>query len=186
MTRSLIVLTLALVTTACAPSRPIPPIRAPSTAEAASTHFNSDQMARLDRLQAILDAPTPVELSSGLVVRLAFDDVADLDLFVTDPLQESVYFANSPSRSGGYLVDDRRCSDPPPRLEAVHFPEPVVGRYRVGVDFHGRCEKTSRSGDAKEEGLYIVRVEQGGRILERRGMLTPGLFEVIVIESAVP
>jgi hypothetical protein len=32
----------------------------------------------------------------------------------------------------------------------------------------------------------MVRVEEGGRVLERRGMLTPGLFEVIVIEFDVP
>jgi uncharacterized protein YfaP (DUF2135 family) len=172
--------------TACAPSPPIPPVRAPSTAEARSTNFNSHQTARLDRLRAELDEPAPADLSNGLLIRLAFDDVADLDLFVTDPLQESVYFANSPTRSGGRLVDDRRCSDPSPRVEAVHFPQPMAGRYRVGVDFHGRCEETSLSGEEKSEGLYVVRVEEGGRVLERIGMLTPGLFEVIVIEFDVP
>lgn len=183
--RGLLALTLVFLAPACGPSRPISPVRAPSTAEARSTEFNADQNIRLIRLQAVLAEPAPADLSSGLLVRLAFDDVADLDLFVTDPLQESVYFANSPTRSGGRLIDDRRCDDPSPRVEAVHFPRPIAGRYRVGVDFHGRCQETSVSGAEKGEGLYIVRVEEDGRVLERSGMLTPGHFEVIVIEFDV-
>lgn len=184
-TRSLLALVLIWMTTGCAPSRPIPPLRPASRAEAGSTAFSADQTLRLTRLQAALAEPAPTDLSSGLLVRLAFDDVADLDLFVTDPLQEAVYFANSPTRSGGRLVEDRRCNDPSPRVETVHFPAPIAGRYRVGVDFHGRCQETSVSGAAKDEGLYVVRVEEGGRILERSGMLTPERFEVIVIEFDV-
>jgi uncharacterized protein YfaP (DUF2135 family) len=186
MLRSLTVLALVLFATACGPSRPIPPARASSTAEVDSTVFDDDQTDRLVRLEAALAEPAPADLSGGLLVRLAFDDVADLDLFVTDPLQESVYFANSPTRSGGRLVGDRRCNDASPRIETVHFPKPIAGRYRVGVDFPKRCDETSATGDAKKEGLYVVRVEEGGRVLERRGMLTPGLFEVIVIEFDVP
>lgn len=173
-----------LVIAACGPSRPIPPIPAQAAAAASSTQFDADQRARLARLRAAL-AEAPPDLSHGLLVRLAFDDAADLDLFVTDPMQESVYFANSPTRSGGRLVEDRRCDDPSPRVEAVHFSEPKAGRYRVGVDFHRRCEQTSLSGKQKTEGLYVVRVDEGARMLERVGMLTPGRFEVIVIEFDV-
>ncbi len=183
--RGLLALTLVFMVPACGPSRPISPVRAPSTAEARSTEFDADQNIRLTRLQAVLAEPAPADLSSGLLVRLAFDDAADLDLFVKDPMQESVYFANSPTRSGGRLVEDRRCDDPSPRVEAVHFPEPKAGRYRVGVDFHRRCEQTSLSGKEKTEGLYVVRVDEGARMLERVGMLTPGRFEVIVIEFDV-
>ena len=185
---SLLALAALFISIACSPSRPIAPVRAPSTTEARNRDFDAEQTARLTRLQAVLAEPAPDDLAggSGLLVRLAFDDVADLDLFVTDPLQESAYFANTPTRSGGRLLDDRRCSDPSPRVEAIYFPSPIAGRYRVGVDFHGRCEETSVSGDAKSEGVYMVRVEEGGRVLERRGMLTPGLFEVIVIEFDVP
>jgi hypothetical protein len=180
--RRLLALTLLLVTAACGPSRPIPPVRAPSASDVRTSDFDEDQTLRLTRLQDVLAEPAPAELSSGLLVRLAFDDVGDLDLFVTDPQQESVYFANSPTRSGGRLVDDRRCDDSSPRVEAVHFPEPMAGRYRVGVDFHGPCDETVVSGEARKQGLYVVRVDVDGRILERRGMVTPGHFEVIVIE----
>jgi uncharacterized protein YfaP (DUF2135 family) len=123
-----------------------------------------------------------LESSGGLLVRLAFDEAADLDLFVTDPMQESVYFANSPTRSGGRLLADRRCQDPSPRVEMVYYDDPAPGRYRVGVDFHRRCQGTSLSSAEEKEGLYVVRVEEGARILVREGKVIPGQFEVIVIE----
>jgi hypothetical protein len=179
---SFVALILILITIACGPSRPIRPVRPTPPADARNRDFDAEQSALLTRLQATLAEPAPAELASGLLVRVAFDDVADLDLFVTDPMQESVYFANTPTRSGGRLIDDRRCQDPAPRVEAVHFSEPIPGRYRVGVDFHGRCKETSASGAARKEGLYVVRVDVGARVLERRGMVIPGQFEVIVIE----
>lgn len=176
---------VVLVLAACGPSRPIPPVRRPTSDSVRSTDFDADQRARLARLHATLAEPVAPELSRGLLVRLAFDGAADLDLFVTDPMQESVYFGNSPTRSGGELIADRRCDDRPPRVEVVHFPEPVAGRYRVGVDFHRRCQETSPLGGAGNEGLYLVRVDEAARVLEREGMLTPGRFEVIVIEFDV-
>jgi hypothetical protein len=178
-------LILILFATACAPSRPIRPVQPPSTTAARSTDFDAEQHSRLVRLRAALAEPMPDGLAIGLSVRVAFDDVADLDLFVTDPMQESVYFANSPTRSGGRLIEDRRCLDPAPRVETVHFPNPIRGRYRVGVDFHRRCEDTSASGAARNEGVYVVRVDEGERVLERSGMIVPGQFEVIVIEFDV-
>jgi len=152
---------------------------------AADPVFDEDQRARLEQLRAALAEPPSASLANGLLVRLAFDDAGDLDLFVTDPLQESVYFANSPIRSGGRLIQDRRCTDASPRVEAVHFDAPAPGRYRVGVDFHRRCEDSGLSGKEESQGLYIVRVDEGGRVLERTGMVTPGHFEVIVLEFDV-
>jgi hypothetical protein len=183
--RSLVTLILIFFATACGPSGPIRPAPSPSPTAGSSADFSAEQGTRLARLQAAITEQAPAHLSSGLLVRLAFDDVADLDLFVTDPMQESVYFANSPTRSGGRLVDDRRCDDPSPRIEAIHFPEPIPGRYRVGVDFHGHCEEASVSGAARKEGLYVIRIEEGAHVIERRGMVTPGHFEVIALEFDV-
>ena len=177
---------LAIVSTGCAPSRPIAPVRAPTPDATIDHEFDADQRARLDRLHAALAEPRSSVISSGLVVRLAFDEAADLDLFVTDPTQESVYFANSPTRSGGTLTDDRRCNDPSPRIEVVHYANPSPGRYRVGVDFHLRCQDTALSGDEEKQGIYVVRVDEGARVLEREGKVVPGQFEVIVIEFDYP
>jgi hypothetical protein len=176
------VILLGVFVVGCAPSRPIAPARAPNPDVRADHEFDADQRARLDRLYAALSEPRASPLSGGLLVRLAFDEAADLDLFVTDPMQESVYFANSPTRSGGTLIDDRRCEDPSPRVEAVHYFDPPPGRYRVGVDFHRRCQDTSLSSAEEKQGLYVVRVEEGARVMEREGKVIPGQFEVIVIE----
>ena len=72
-------------------------------------------------------------------VRLEFGAGADLDLFVTDPMHEEIYFANSPNRLGGVFEADRRCDDPAPRVETVRFSPAPAGRYRVSVDFPIRC-----------------------------------------------
>ena len=85
------------------------------------------------------DLPPRAAPAGALRVELAFGQDADLDLYVTDPLQETVYFANTPSQQGGVLLDDRRCDSPPPRIETVVFEHPPPGRYRVGVDYPRRC-----------------------------------------------
>ncbi len=77
--------------------------------------------------------------ANDVVVQLIFGPEADLDLFVTDPDHEEVYFANSPSRLGGVFEVDRRCDDPAPRTETVRFSPAAAGRYRVSVDYPIRC-----------------------------------------------
>ena len=112
-------------------------------------------------------------------VTLRFGDAADLDLYVTDPLQETVYFANSPSRSGGALESDRRCDSPAPRIEVVRFERPPPGRYRVGVDYPERCRA------AKDPIPFLVVVEAQGRRHERRGTIELGQFLPIVLETTL-
>src|SRR5262245_1845234 len=65
-----------------------------------------------------LELPAP---AGGLRVERHFGAEADLDLYVTDPLQETVYFANSPTRRGGRLEQDLRCDAATPRSEVVVF-----------------------------------------------------------------
>src|SRR5262245_38599711 len=74
-----------------------------------------------------------------LRVRLVFGVEADLDLYVTGPDQETVYYANTPAGAGA-LDADRRCGDPGPRVETASFAPAAAGRYRVGIDHAGRCE----------------------------------------------
>jgi hypothetical protein len=114
----------------------------------------------------------------ALVVRLGFGAEADLDLYVSDPHAETVYFANSPTASGGELLADRRCEHPAPRIETVRFREALPGRYRVGVDYPEAC------GDAGPV-RFAVEVIQGSRRELFRGTAEPGVFQVVVIEFDV-
>ena len=132
----------------------------------------------LDRLMASLDAAPPPPRT--LRVRLSFPDWADLDLFVTDPAQETVYFANTPSRSGGRLERDVRCGDRGARIESVVFPEAAPGRYRIGVDYPRRCE-----GAPDDPAPFVVAVDGAGPLEARRGAVAFEVFLPIVLEVDV-
>jgi hypothetical protein len=109
-------------------------------------------------------------------VRLAFAADADLDLYVSDPLQETVYFANTPSAAGGRLEADLRCDAPAPRVETIRFPHGPPGRYRVGVDFPEPCD------EGVERAGFLVVVETGGSRREMTGSVRALEFRPIVLE----
>jgi len=121
-------------------------------------------------------APDP----GALEVVLAFAPDVDLDLYVTDPLQETVYFANSPSRAGGRLEADVGCAGRgrEPRAETVRFAEPPPGRYRVSVDHPRSCGRARAAG-------YAVAVRHGGRVTLHTGAVRPLEFRLVALESEV-
>ncbi len=120
------------------------------------------------------------EATAGLRVRLAFGARADLDLYVSDPLAETVYFGNTPSVSGGRLAADLRCVDPDPRVEEVRFESPPTGRYRVGVDYSEACDG---GGDAPEP--FVLEVVRDGRRELHRGEAPPDYFSAVVLEFEI-
>jgi hypothetical protein len=133
-----------------------------------------------DALAAALARAAPPP-DGALRIQLAFGAEADLDLYVTDPQQETVYFANTPSRSGGALEADLRCDAPSPRIERVVFPAPEPGRYRVGVDFPARCDGRRRGGPV----ALLVVLEHGALRHEQRGVIHPLRFEPVVLEVEI-
>jgi hypothetical protein len=176
----------ALALAACASPAPPGPAWTPALA------------AEADALAAALEA-TPVARGSELAVHLAFGGAADLDLYVTDPLQETVYFANTPTRAGGRLLTDVRCESAPPHrrgatpgsdpgvaaaTETVRFAEPLPGRYRVGVDFMRRCDPDARLAP------WVVAVDARGERRLLRGLAEwgpqGGVFAPRVDEFVLP
>ncbi len=148
----------------------------PAPADAASTTvpWTSELLERAEALAATL-AEAPSAPDGTLRVRLAFEDAVDLDLFVSDPLQETVYFANDRSGSGGVLEEDMRCEIPGPRIESVSWNPPIAGRYRVGVDFPRRCD-----GGTGGPAPFAIAVERGGSRTLQRGVIEAGIFLPIV------
>ncbi|MFQ5699814.1 MAG: hypothetical protein ACE5IL_16240 [Myxococcota bacterium] len=133
-------------------------------------------MDEANALVAALEASSqPPPRAGSLRVRLAFGAGADLDLYVTGPARETVYFANSPARSGGTLERDLRCDGPAPRIEVVRFERAAPGRYRVGVDFPRRC------GGGRDPVSFVVYLETDRGRRERRGSILPGHFLPIVL-----
>ncbi len=138
----------------------------------------------LRRQAAVLEQALARDASASLPpdavrVRLAFGAGADLDLYVTDPLTESLYFANTPIRSGGELDADQTCDDPAPRIERASFAPAPPGRYRVGVDFMSRCER----GAAVVP--FALEVRAGGLRRVERGLIEFGHFQPRVLEFDV-
>jgi hypothetical protein len=160
-------LAATLASASCASGPPQPPPASPAP------EWDDASRRTADALEAVLasEAPAP---PSELRVRLAFPDTADLDLYVSDPLDETVYYANTPVRSGGALDVDRRCEDAAPRVETVLFTAALPGRYRVGVDFQHRC------GDGADVVPWAISIETHG---ERR--LLRGLAEWNIFKSRV-
>lgn len=111
-------------------------------------------------------------------MRLAFGAEADLDLYVTGPSQETVYFANTPAGTGA-LDADRRCGDLEPRVETTTFLPAPAGRYRVGIDHAARC------GPQRRLAAYRVVLEAPGRREERSGALELGRREPRVLEVEI-
>jgi hypothetical protein len=114
----------------------------------------------------------------ALVFRLAFDRSNDLDLYVTDPLMETVYFANHQTATGGKIAQDVRCKSEAglSGVEEIRFEAPYPGRYRVGVDFAEQCRGTSQVAG------YAVSVDGAGEHHTARGAVELGQFEVVVLE----
>ena len=129
-------------------------------------------------LEAALGWESP---EAALRVRLAFGEGADLDLFVSDPLAETVYFGHTPSESGGSLVADRRCGDASPRVEEVRFESPPPGRYRVGVDWAEAC-----GGTGGAPAPFVLEVVRAGRRDLHRAEAPPDHFTAVVLEFELP
>jgi hypothetical protein len=132
---------------------------------------------------APLAAPVRAPLGpADLRVQLVFGAGADLDLYLTDPSQETVYYANSPSRvNGGRLEADLRCDAAPPRVETIVFASAPPGRYRLGVDRAETCP-----GGARLEPFLVSVESPGGKRRELRGEIARGRFLPQVLEFTLP
>lgn len=135
-----------------------------------------------DALANALETTEPGAEAAPLSVQLAFGANADLDLYVTDPLGEAVYYANTPSEIGGALVEDRRCVHDAPRIETVRFTAPLTpGRYRIGVDYPHACTEPVAAVVP-----FAIRVGGPGAVRARsRGLARYRAFEPIVLEFDV-
>jgi hypothetical protein len=164
---------LACVLLACA-STPPPPPPPPDWTDA--------RRADASKLADHLRQETPAQ-GREVVVRLAFPPEADLDLYVTDPTLETVYYANTPAKSGGRLEADRRCGETgsePVRVETIRFEAPPSGRYRVGVDYPHVCD------DGDDVVAYSISIEANGERQLHAGLARWLEFTTIVTEFDVP
>ncbi len=148
----------------------------PPLTEEQLTDLNAQAQALADNFDA-----RSGDVTTGVIVQLAFGTEADLDLYVTDPLLDTVYFARHESRTGGVIDTDVRCDTPGPRIEKIRFARPWPGRYRVGVDHPRRCDGEQSPAPAP----YAVTVHANGETYTANGIVDLEFFEVIVLEFEV-
>jgi|SRR5437870_6333810 len=134
-------------------------------------------------LGLVLAAVAPGAAEADLTVTLRWDAAVDLDLYVTDPVLETAYFANPHTASGGVLERDARCAGRTPgeQTERVRWTRPPAGRYRVGVDFLEACGKAS-----ERVAPYRLQVEIDGSRQELSGRARLAEREPRVFEFTVP
>ena len=127
----------------------------------------------------LLDRDVQTELQEGLAVHLAFGAEADLDLYVTDPLLETVYFANRKSKSGGEISDDVRCGSGEIGVEEILFIAPMPGKYRIGIDYPSECA------DEAKKAAYALSILHDGKRQEAHGSVSLQRFDVIALEFEI-
>ena len=92
-------------------------------------------------------------------VTLTWDVDSDVDLHVTDPAGEEIYYGNPASASGGQLDLDSNagCTLDHKRAENITWPSGHApsGRYYVLVDYWDACSQA--------ETRYVVTVNQKGK-----------------------
>lgn len=130
---------------------------------------------------------------------LAWSAPVDLDLYLTDPTWETVYFANTPSRTGARLLRDVRCRDvvggESAFVELAGMTDPLPGHYRVGVDFIDACKAShdpvsfrvvATYGDVRRETTGMIRLEEFAPIVvefELRRTGPEGALTLVVVPN---
>jgi hypothetical protein len=93
-------------------------------------------------------------------VTVAWQSSSDIDLHVTDPNNEEVYYGHRNSVSGAVLDRDANaaCNQSPPTVENVYWgTQPMSGQYRIRVVAYDMCGSPSTPA--------TVSISVGGRIL---------------------
>ncbi len=88
-----------------------------------------------------------------LRLELIWNEAVDLDLFVTGPAGETIYYGNKQSKNGNKVVEESNCkslvAQPKFLREVVIIPSAQRGKYRVSVDFIFHCGTGLEKADAE-------------------------------------
>ncbi len=115
-------------------------------------------------------------------VTLTWHAYADIDLYVEDPLGETVYYGNDIISSGGQLDRDNTCGDfIEGQPENIFWPSEAApsGLYKVRVHYFGDCDSTGPV-------QWTVRTVVGGQVETFTGTLSAEGNEQEVTTFTIP
>jgi len=151
------------------PLVPIPPTATPTSVPPSATAIPTLPLPTLTLTpQPIGTSTRIVDLQTGDVqVTLIWNTTDDLDLWVTDPSGESIYYQHEYSASGGELDVDANvgCGTTQP-VENIYWPTGGApqGQYLVEVQFYKQCDEVSPTD-------YRVKLLVDGEISEFSGRI---------------
>lgn len=84
----------------------------------------------------------PAAANGNLSVTLSWNGSADLDLHLTDPFGETIYYFHPTSASGGALQQDRECASQD-QTEMITYPsgQAVSGTYSISIHYFRACKE---------------------------------------------
>lgn len=123
------------------------------------------------RLMGAIDAlQVKGGVTNAIKIYLSWDtDRTDVDLWVTNPRGEKIYYERKKGSCGGALYHDVTGGYGP---ESFTAPEAIAGRYKVEVSFYG----TSRRSFSEARGEVVVILNEGSAA-EERHVLPYRLFQ---------
>jgi len=115
-------------------------------------------------------APEPTLGTGDIQVTLTWNSTNDIDLWVTDPAGELIFFDHRFSISGGVLDVDANadCQILTSRpVENIYWPpgDAPIGSYTVQANYYRQCENTASV-------PYHVRLKVDGEVMEFDGVLS--------------
>ncbi|RRR72251.1 MAG: FHA domain-containing protein [Candidatus Viridilinea halotolerans] len=102
-------------------------------------------------------------------ITLSWNASIDLDLYVTDPNGETIFYGNTSSSSGGQLDRDNLCSNMVVgRPENIFWPSGGApsGTYTISVNYYGNCSDSGATS-------FTVRAVVQGQVQTFTGSVSP-------------
>ena len=139
----------------------------------AETQGSIGKLLQLDKaLQTVESGDTvdctPAPTTGDVQVLLSWNNYNDLDLIVTDPYRESVWYKNRSVPSGGQLEIDMNVEYPDSKkpIENIYWPQGSApnGTYNVYLLYFRKHENVA-------ENAYKITVKYGGKSVEYAGTI---------------
>ncbi|MCI0444619.1 hypothetical protein L0152_15605 [bacterium] len=104
-------------------------------------------------------------------IELTWDGNADLDLHVTDPYGETIYYFHPVSQSGGAYQEDRECYNNNGQPERVTYNDgaAAAGNYQISIHYFRSC------GEARDA-RWNLSVNADNRSSNYSGTIKPGEY----------